>query len=143
MDDPVQQVFSVQEVEVWPLVTWKPKWGLTFAEIKSKVSGSCSISQRSTMVLKGRDIFVDGLSLDGALIISSVDGAEVFHDKLMVYACYYLIFSSSFFFLIFFLAPFCNKFNRFVVFYKLEVLSIDYEYQDCIFLSLVPYFEIS
>ena len=81
---------------MWPLVTWKPKWGLTFAEIKSKVSGSCSISQRSTMALKGRDICLEDLSLDGALIINSVDGAEVCHDKLMVDACYYLIYSSFF-----------------------------------------------
>ncbi|XWS23671.1 hypothetical protein CRYUN_Cryun28dG0035100 [Craigia yunnanensis] len=77
VDDPVQQVFNGQEVEVWPRVTWKPKWGLTFAEIKTKVSGSCSISQRSTMVLKGRDICLEDLSLDGALIINSVDAAEV------------------------------------------------------------------
>ncbi|XP_022768068.1 UDP-sugar pyrophosphorylase-like isoform X4 [Durio zibethinus] len=77
MEDPVQQVFSGQEVEVWPRVTWKPKWGLTFAEIKRKISGSCSISQRSTMALKGHDIFLEDLSLDGALIINSIDGAEV------------------------------------------------------------------
>ncbi|KAB2071626.1 hypothetical protein E1A91_A08G243900v1 [Gossypium mustelinum] len=77
VEDPVQQVFNGQEVEVWPRVTWKPKWGITFAEIKSKVSGSCSISQRSTMALKGRDIFLENLTLDGALIINSTDGAEV------------------------------------------------------------------
>ncbi|XWS25075.1 hypothetical protein CRYUN_Cryun27aG0039900 [Craigia yunnanensis] len=77
VDDPVQQVFNGQEVEVWPRVTWKPKWGLTFAEIKNKVSGSCSISQRSTLALKGRHIFLEDLSLDGALIIKSVNDAEV------------------------------------------------------------------
>ncbi|XVE95564.1 hypothetical protein REPUB_Repub02eG0108900 [Reevesia pubescens] len=77
VEDPVQQVFNGQEVEVWPRVTWNPKWGLTFAEIESKVSGSCSISQRSTMALKGRNIFLEDLSLDGALVINSVDGAEV------------------------------------------------------------------
>ncbi|XWS21689.1 hypothetical protein CRYUN_Cryun30bG0075900 [Craigia yunnanensis] len=77
VEDPVQQVFNGQEVEVWPLVTWKPKWGLTFAKIKSKVSGSCSISQRSTMALNSCDIFLEDLSLDGALIINSIDGAEV------------------------------------------------------------------
>ncbi|KAK6257595.1 hypothetical protein QUC31_001054 [Theobroma cacao] len=75
--DAVQQVFNGQEVDVWPRVTWNPKWGLTFSDIKNKVSGSCSISQRSTMALKGRDIFLEDLSLDGALIVDSVDGAEV------------------------------------------------------------------
>ncbi|KAG8496973.1 hypothetical protein CXB51_008200 [Gossypium anomalum] len=77
VEGPVQQVFNGQEVEVWPHITWKPKWGLTFSEIKSKVRQSCSVSQRSTMVLKGRDIFLEDLSLDGALIINSIDGAEV------------------------------------------------------------------
>ncbi|EEF42085.1 UDP-sugar pyrophosphorylase [Ricinus communis] len=77
VDEPVQQVFNGQEVEVWPRITWKPKWGLTFSDVKSKVSGSCSVSQRSTMAIKGRNIFVEDLSLDGAVVIESVDEAEV------------------------------------------------------------------
>ncbi|KAK8580221.1 hypothetical protein V6N13_143340 [Hibiscus sabdariffa] len=77
VEDPVKQVFNGQEVEVWPRITWKPRWGLTFAEIKSKVSGNCSISQRSTLGLKGRSILLQNLSLDGALIINTVDGAKV------------------------------------------------------------------
>ncbi|KHG20215.1 UDP-sugar pyrophosphorylase -like protein [Gossypium arboreum] len=77
LEDPVPQVFNGQEVEVWPRVTWKPIWRLTFSEIKSKVRGSCSISQRSTMALKGRNIFLEDLSLDGALAINSIDGAKV------------------------------------------------------------------
>jgi len=75
--DPVVQVFNGQEVEVWPRITWKPKWGLTFAEIKRKVCGSSTISQRSTMVIKGRNVFLEDLSLDGALLIDAVDDAEV------------------------------------------------------------------
>ncbi|KAL5737397.1 hypothetical protein ACOSP7_030158 [Xanthoceras sorbifolium] len=77
VDDPVQQVFNGQEVEVWPRIVWKPTWGITFSEIKSKIRGSCSISQKSTMVIKGRNVFLQDLSLDGALIVDSVDGAEV------------------------------------------------------------------
>lgn len=65
-------------MEVWPRITWKPKWGLTFAEIKRKVTGSCSISQKSTIVINGRDIYIEDLSLDGALVINSVDDAEVY-----------------------------------------------------------------
>lgn len=75
--DPVLQVFNGQEVEVWPRITWKPKWGLTFSSIKSKVSGNCSISQRSTLAIKGQKVFIENLSLDGALIIESVNDAEV------------------------------------------------------------------
>lgn len=77
VDDPVQQVFNGQEVEVWPHIICKPKWALTFSEVKSKVTGSCSISQKSTIVINGRNIFIGDLSLDGALVINSVDDAEV------------------------------------------------------------------
>ena len=62
---------------MWPRLTWKPKWALTFTDVKSKVGGSCSISQRSTMAIKGRNIFVEDLSLDGALVIEAIDDAEV------------------------------------------------------------------
>lgn len=62
---------------MWPRIVWKPKWGLTFSEIKKKVGGSCSISQKSTMVINGSDIFVEDLSLDGALLVNSIDEAEV------------------------------------------------------------------
>ncbi|XP_062023611.1 UDP-sugar pyrophosphorylase [Rosa rugosa] len=75
--DPVQQVFNGQEIEVWPRVTWKPKWAVTFKEVKNKVSGSSSISQRSTLVIKGRNIFVKDLCLDGALVIDVADDKEV------------------------------------------------------------------
>ncbi|KAG5525131.1 hypothetical protein RHGRI_031715 [Rhododendron griersonianum] len=80
VDDPVLQVFNGQEVEVWPHVTWKPKWALTFADVTSKVSGSCSISQKSTLVVNGSNIFLEDLSLDGALVINSVIDAEVCSD---------------------------------------------------------------
>ncbi|XP_059455608.1 UDP-sugar pyrophosphorylase [Corylus avellana] len=77
VSDPVLQVFNGQEVEVWPRIAWKPKWGLTFAEVKRKVSGNCAFSQRSTMAIKGRNIFLEDLSLDGALLIEAIDDAEV------------------------------------------------------------------
>lgn len=77
MDDPVGQVFNGQEVEVWSRIVWNPKWGLTFSDVKNKVSGSTCVTQRSTMVLKGHDIFIKSLSLDGALVLDAVDGAEV------------------------------------------------------------------
>lgn len=75
--DPAQDVFNGQEVEVWPRVTWKPKWALIFSDVKRKVGGSSSISQKSTLAIKGRNIFLEDLSLDGALIIDAIDDAEV------------------------------------------------------------------
>lgn len=79
VDDPIHQVFNGQEVEVWPRVVWKPKWALTFSDVKSKVSGNNSISQRSTMALKGRNTMLEDLSLDGALVIDAVDNAKVWY----------------------------------------------------------------
>ncbi|GMN45511.1 hypothetical protein TIFTF001_014701 [Ficus carica] len=75
--DPVEDVFNGQEVEVWPRVTWKPKWALIFSDVKRKVSENCSISQKSTLAIKGRNIFLEDLYLDGALIIDAIDDAEV------------------------------------------------------------------
>ncbi|KAF8411727.1 hypothetical protein HHK36_004285 [Tetracentron sinense] len=77
IDDPVLQVFNGQEVEVWPRITWEPKWAVTFSEMRRKVGGNCSISQKSTMIIKGRHVFLEDLSLDGALVINSVEDAEV------------------------------------------------------------------
>lgn len=70
-------MFNGQEVEVWPRIIWKPKWGPTFSEIKRKVSASLSISQRSTLIINGCNVFIEDLSLDGALAINAVDNAEV------------------------------------------------------------------
>lgn len=77
IDDSVMQEFNGQEVEVWPRVIWKPKWALTFSDVKRKIQGNCSVTQRSTMVIKGRNVLIDGLSLDGALVVDCIDEAEV------------------------------------------------------------------
>lgn len=77
VDDPVTQVFNGQEVEVWSRVVWKPKWAVTFSDVKSKVKGNNSVSQKSTLVIKGHNVVIEDLKLDGALIVDSVDEAEV------------------------------------------------------------------
>ncbi|CAM0909705.1 unnamed protein product [Alopecurus aequalis] len=77
ISDPVISTFNGQEVEVWPRITWSPRWGLTFKDVKQKVHGNSLVSQRSVLVINGQNIVIDGLSLDGALIVNSVDEAEV------------------------------------------------------------------
>jgi len=86
----VKQVLNGQEVEVWSRITWKPKWGMIFSDIKKKVSGNCEVSQRSTMAIKGRNVFIKDLSLDGALIVDSIDDAEVcdVYLKAIIFHCY-------------------------------------------------------
>lgn len=75
--DPVLQSFNQQEVEVWPCIVWKPKWAVTFTGVKGKVAGKNTITQRSTLAIKGKNILLEDLSLDGALIIDSTEDAEV------------------------------------------------------------------
>ncbi|KMZ73959.1 UDP-glucose pyrophosphorylase [Zostera marina] len=74
--DPVFEMFNNQQVEVWPRITWHPKWGVTFADIRNKISGTCSISQMSTLIIKGKNIFLKDLALDGALIVNSEDDVD-------------------------------------------------------------------
>ncbi|XP_051123833.1 UDP-sugar pyrophosphorylase [Andrographis paniculata] len=77
IDDPIQQVYNGQEVDVWPRIVWKPKWGIAFSDIKRKIGENCSVTQRSTMAIKGQNIHLENLALDGALIVNAVDSAEV------------------------------------------------------------------
>ena len=78
--DPIVDTFNGQEVEVWPRITWSPRWGLTFKSVKEKVHGNSSVSQRSALVINGQHVFLEGLSLDGTLIVNAVDEAEVIHN---------------------------------------------------------------
>ncbi|CAD6335526.1 unnamed protein product [Miscanthus lutarioriparius] len=75
--DPIVDTFNGQEVEVWPRITWSPRWGLTFKSVKEKVHGNSSVSQRSALVINGQHVFLEGLSLDGTLIVNAIDEAEV------------------------------------------------------------------
>ncbi|KAJ4754714.1 UDP-sugar pyrophosphorylase [Rhynchospora pubera] len=75
--EPVKDVFNGQEVEVWPRVTWSPKWAFIFKDVKEKVNNKCSITEKSTLVVNGRHVALNGLNLDGTLNINAVDGAEV------------------------------------------------------------------
>ncbi|KAL8198015.1 hypothetical protein R6Q57_029934 [Mikania cordata] len=77
IEDPVSKVFNGQEVEVWARVVWNPKWAVTFADVKSKVSRANFVSQKSTLVIKGKNVTIQDLSLDGTFVINSVDDAEV------------------------------------------------------------------
>ncbi|KAG0485292.1 hypothetical protein HPP92_009371 [Vanilla planifolia] len=79
---PETAVFNGQEVDVWPRVAWKPKWAVTFSDVKKKVKQGCSISQRSTLVINGKNIYLEGLSLDGTLLINSNNEAECVHHLL-------------------------------------------------------------
>lgn len=77
IEDPKQEVYNGQEVEVWPRIVWSPSWALTFAEVCEKLSGFIKISQRSTLVIDGRDISLKDVTLDGTLVLRSNPDAQV------------------------------------------------------------------
>lgn len=77
IEAPKMETFNGQEVEVWPRIVWDPAWGLTFSDIKSKIRGNCAISQNSTLVVDGKDIIMDSLTLNGALMVTAVENAKV------------------------------------------------------------------
>ncbi|CAI0610609.1 unnamed protein product [Linum tenue] len=52
VEDPVKQEFNGQEVEVWPRVVWKPKWGLTYADVKKKVKVGGSVKNKGWAIEK-------------------------------------------------------------------------------------------
>lgn len=56
-----------------------PRFGTTSAEIRSKFPSpeNVSISDRSSLVLDGANITVRSLTLDGALVVRAIDGANV------------------------------------------------------------------
>ncbi|XP_002973847.2 UDP-sugar pyrophosphorylase 1 isoform X2 [Selaginella moellendorffii] len=74
---PTIETFNGQEVEVWPRVVWSPSWGLTSSDVKRKISGSCEITQRSTLVIRGANVSFKDLYLDGALVIDASKHSEV------------------------------------------------------------------
>ncbi|EFJ15447.1 hypothetical protein SELMODRAFT_118485, partial [Selaginella moellendorffii] len=74
---PTIETFNGQEVEVWPRVVWSPSWGLTSSDVKRKISGSCEITQRSTLVIRGVNVSFKDLYLDGALVIDASKHSEV------------------------------------------------------------------
>lgn len=77
IEDPQVGIFNGQEVEIWPRIVWSPRWALTFSDVKNKLTGNCEISQKSTLIVKGANIHINDLSLDGALIVNAIDQAEV------------------------------------------------------------------
>eukprot|EP00249_Psilotum_nudum_P023023 c28728_g1_i2 orf=408-2345(+) len=77
VQDPKVECFNGQEIDIWPRIVWSPYWAMIFSDVKRKLSGICSISQNSTLVLAGKDIFLENVYLDGALAIHAADGAKI------------------------------------------------------------------
>jgi UDP-sugar pyrophosphorylase len=66
------------------MVSILPSWALTWAEVRQKLKGNVKISNRSTLVIDGENITIDGLDLDGALVIRAAPGTQVSIKNLKV-----------------------------------------------------------
>jgi hypothetical protein len=77
ISEPKHAVYNGQTVEVWPRIVWSPSWAITFAEVCEKLSRPMCISQRSTLVLNGKHITLEDISLDGTILVHSIPKAQV------------------------------------------------------------------
>ena len=82
---PVDVVFNGLALQLPPQVVFLPSFALTFSHIKARFRNPAAVSltARSTLVLDG-DIVVEGLQLDGALIVRAGPGARVVLRGLVV-----------------------------------------------------------
>lgn len=77
VEGPKLETFNGQDVEVWPRIVWSPEWGVTYSNIKSKLLGTSSICQKSTLVLDGKQIVLEDVKLDGTLVVrTAVEDAK-------------------------------------------------------------------
>lgn len=60
-----------------PRISVCPTFGISPRDFTEKVHGSVILSQRSSLVLKGRHICIRGLDLDGALVIHAGDESHI------------------------------------------------------------------
>ena len=78
---PQFRTFKAQGFEIAepPHVVFHPNFAISFAAFKAKVPSptDVNISARSTLVVEGPDVVLEGLELDGALVIKAVAGAKV------------------------------------------------------------------
>ena len=66
-----------------PRIILCPAFAITKSEIMSKISGG-TITQRSSLVLEGEELYVRNIDLDGALVIRAAHGCHVTVDGLKV-----------------------------------------------------------
>jgi len=76
IEEPVQVKFANIPLQLGPRIVLAPSFAVTFGEVKYKVKGG-EISNKSTLVLEGKDITIEDLELNGTLLIKAVSGAKV------------------------------------------------------------------
>merc|ERR1719410_795929 len=77
IEPPQTATFNGIEVNLEARIVWSPYWAHSYAAACSRLKpGGCvKISQRSTLILDG-DVFIEDLTLDGALVITARLGSR-------------------------------------------------------------------
>jgi len=78
IEPPQTAMFNGIEVNLEARIVWSPHWANSYAAACSRLKpgGHVKISQRSTLILDG-DIYIEDLTLDGALVITAHLGSRV------------------------------------------------------------------
>lgn len=75
-DDELVPVAGIP-VTMGPRIILCPAFGITQQEYREKIRGPVSISKRSSLVLDGHHLVLEGLELDGALVIRTGEDSHV------------------------------------------------------------------
>eukprot|EP00238_Polyblepharides_amylifera_P006803 CAMPEP_0196597826 /NCGR_PEP_ID=MMETSP1081-20130531/93190_1 /TAXON_ID=36882 /ORGANISM="Pyramimonas amylifera, Strain CCMP720" /LENGTH=194 /DNA_ID=CAMNT_0041923363 /DNA_START=225 /DNA_END=809 /DNA_ORIENTATION=- len=86
IEAPQDVTFNGTTLKQHPSIVWSPSWAVTLSQMRSKLlsPANISISQRSSLVLEGVNITIQGLHLDGALVIRVAEGASLRIEDLTV-----------------------------------------------------------
>ncbi|CAN0307895.1 unnamed protein product, partial [Ectocarpus sp. 6 AP-2014] len=75
--EPEDVEFAGVPLSMGPRVVLEPSFATSTADLRAKAGRGVKISSRSTLVLEGEGLHLEGLELDGALVIKAAPGARV------------------------------------------------------------------
>ena len=77
--EPATKTFRGVSVDVGPAIVLAPSFAPCFTTLQSKVpsAANISVSARSTLLVSGANVIIEGLTLDGTLVIDVADGGSL------------------------------------------------------------------
>jgi UDP-sugar pyrophosphorylase len=80
----IERVFAGISVAYGARIVFLPSFGTTVADIQAKLNGNISISNESSLILEGSGIVINGLQLNGTLIVRALNGSSIVINDLEV-----------------------------------------------------------
>lgn len=72
-----EKAYRGVKVQKGALLSLDPAFALTGAELKQKVTGDVKISDASSLVIEGENVQINGLDLNGALVVKAAPGVHI------------------------------------------------------------------